>query len=114
MEYKIKLIKNNKDYQEALEFLDFRDDFIDFDRIEIVTILVEEYEKERYKINLPNPIEAIKFRMKQMNLKQKDLIPYIGSKSKVSEIMSGKRKLNLRMIRNLHKKFDISLEVLIN
>ncbi len=75
--------------------------------------LVEAYEEKHYPIALPNPISAIKFRMEQQGLKQSDLIPYIGSKSKVSEVLSGKRALSKQMIRALHEGLNIPLEVLI-
>ena len=85
----------------------------EFDELDVLTTLVEAYEEKRYKIALPNPISAIKFRMEQLELRQMDLIPYLGSKSKVSEVLSGKRGLSKRMIRALHEGLNIPLEVLI-
>ena len=72
--------------------------------------LVESYEEQYYKIDAPDPIEAIKFRMEQEGLKQKDLISMVGSKSRVSEILNKKRKLTIEMIRNLHTQLHIPIE----
>lgn len=85
----------------------------EFDEMELLVSLVERYEDEKYPIEAPDPISAIKFRMEQQGLKNKDLIPYIGNKSKVSEVLSGKRSLSLNMIRKLHDGLDIPLESLI-
>ena len=82
------------------------------DELEILTTLVEAYEDKFYKIDAPDPIEAIKFRMEQEGLQQKDLIDIIGSKSRVSEILNRKRKLTIDMIRNLHTKLNIPIESL--
>jgi HTH-type transcriptional regulator / antitoxin HigA len=71
------------------------------DELELLLLLVESYEDKAYPINLPDPITALRFRMEQGGLKPKDLIPYIGSKSKVSEVLSGRRSLSLTMIRKL-------------
>ena len=75
-------------------------------------MLIENYENEHYPIGPPDPIEAIKFRMEQMGMKKKDLAEVIGYKSRVSEILSRKRKLTLTMIRNLHEKLKIPYESL--
>jgi HTH-type transcriptional regulator/antitoxin HigA len=82
-------------------------------RLDLLSMLVENYEKEHFLFNLPGPIDAINFRMEEQGLKQKDLIPYVGSKSKVSEVLSGKRPLTIQMIRALHKGLDIPAEVLL-
>ena len=71
------------------------------DELEILALLVEKYEELNWNIETPDPIEAIKYRMEEMNLKQKDLIPYIGNKSKVSELLNRKISLSISMIRNL-------------
>ncbi|MES0490928.1 MAG: ImmA/IrrE family metallo-endopeptidase [Leptospirales bacterium] len=115
MDYKIKPIHNEKDYERTLDRINI---LIDNnkgreDELEILSILVEKFENEKYPINAPDPIEAIKFRMDQEGLTQKDLIPFMGSRSKVSEILSGKRELTLKMIRALHQHFGISAEVLL-
>src|SRR5574344_2787461 len=113
----IKLIKTEKDYTIALKKIDSlfnaEPDTEKGDELELLVTLVEMYEKDHYPIPNPSPIEAIKFRMEQMNLTPKDLIPYIGSKSKVSEVLSGKRTLSLNMIRRLNEGLGIPAEVLI-
>src|SRR5262245_28342530 len=72
-------------------------------RLEVLSVLVDEYERAQFPIDLPTPIDAIKFRMEQMNLEPRDLVQYIGSSSRVSEILSGKRRLTLTMMRALHR-----------
>ena len=81
--------------------------------LELLSLLIDLYEKERYPIDLPDPIEAIKFRMDQLGYKQKDLASILGLKSRVSEILNRKRKLNLDMIRKIHDTLDVPTEVLI-
>jgi HTH-type transcriptional regulator/antitoxin HigA len=76
-------------------------------------LLISAYEEQHDPINLPDPIAAIQFRMEQHGLRQADLVSYIGNKSKVSEVLSGKRPLSLSMIRKLHKGLGIPLEVLV-
>ena len=83
------------------------------DEAEILSILIEKYEDEHFPIDSPDPIEAIKFRMEQMGMDNKDLAEIIGYKSRVSEIFSRKRKLTLNMIRKLHEKLKIPYESLI-
>jgi HTH-type transcriptional regulator/antitoxin HigA len=83
------------------------------EKLELLTLLVEDYEARQYEFVPPNPIEAIKFRMEQQNLNPRDLIPYIGSRSKVSEVLSGKRPLTLSMIRSLSSSLGIPAGVLI-
>ena len=83
------------------------------DELELLLLLVETYEKKEFPIDLPNPIEAISFRMEQGKLKPKDLIPIFGSKSKVSEVLNGKRELSLTMIRKLVSDLGIPAEVLL-
>lgn len=113
----IKAIKTEYDYIKALERLEdvFHApvDSIEGDEAEVLSILIEKYEDEHYPIEAPDPVEAIKFRMEQMDLTHADLAHIIGYKSRVSEILSRKRKLNLRMIRNLHNKLKIPYESLI-
>ncbi len=113
----IKPIRNEQDYQSALEKLenifDAKPGTIEGDKLEVLSILIDKYENENFPIELPDPIEAIKFRMEQLNLKQKDLATVVGFKSRVSEILSKKRKLTLEMIRNLNTKLNIPTEVLI-
>ena len=113
----IRLIKTEEDYKEALsiadKLFDSEPNTPNGDKLELITTLIEIYEKEHFPIENPSPIEAIKFRMEQMNLTPKDLIPIIGSRSKVSEVLSGKRTLSLNMIRRLSSELGISAEILI-
>jgi len=83
------------------------------DRLDLLALLVETYENKRFKFRRPGPIEAIKFRMDEQGLQQRDLVPYIGSKSKVSEILAGKRSLTLPMVRALSAGLGISADILI-
>jgi HTH-type transcriptional regulator/antitoxin HigA len=85
----------------------------DGDRFEVLLTLVEAYETKRYPIDLPDPIEAIKFRMEQAGLSPKDLVPAIGRLNRVYEILNRKRPLTLNMIWKLHEKFGIPAESLI-
>ena len=80
---------------------------------ELLMILIEKYEDDNYPIESPDPIEAIKFRMEQMDMKKKDLASVLGYRSRVTEILSKRRKLTLKMIRNLHEKLNIPYESLI-
>ena len=82
-------------------------------RLELLALLVESYEKDRYRIPLPNPVDAILFRLEQQGLQQKDLVPLIGSKGRVSEVLSGKRRLTVQMVRNLSAHLDIPAAVLV-
>lgn len=113
----IKAIKNEQDYNQALERLEeifhAEIDTPQGDEAEVLTILIEKYEDDHYPIGMPDPIEAIKFRMEQMNLKQKDLAEIVGFTSRVSEILNKKRKLTLGMIRKLNATLHIPTEVLI-
>jgi len=110
-------IKTELDYDKALERLeiifDAKKGTNKGDELEILSILIEKYEKENYPIEMPDPIEAIKFRMEQLGMKQKDLAEVVGFKSRVSEILNRKRKLTIEMIRNLSQKLNIPSEVLI-
>jgi len=113
----IEPIHTEKDYQKALErieeIFDARPDTKEGDELEILGILVDEYEKKHFPIEAPKPVDAIKFRMEQLGLEQKDLAKLLGSKSRASEILSGKRSLSLRQIKILYRKLDIPAEVLI-
>jgi len=113
----IRPIKTEADYQKALERLeiifDAKKGTKEGDELEILSILIEKYEKEKFPIEMPDPIEAIKFRMEQLGMKQKDLAEIVGFKSRVSEILNKKRKLTIEMIRNLSQKLNIPSEVLI-
>ncbi len=113
----IKAIKTEEDYCQALKRLEciFHApvDTPEGDEAEVLSILIEKYEDEQYPIGSPDPIEAIKFRMEQIGMNKQDLAEIIGYKSRVSEIFSRKRKLSLKMIRNLHEKLNIPYESLI-
>ena len=83
------------------------------ERLDVLTTLVEAYEARHHPIDPPDPIDAIRFRMEQYGLGRKDLEPYIGGRGRVSEVLSGRRRLSLAMIRKLHKGLGIPAEVLI-
>jgi HTH-type transcriptional regulator/antitoxin HigA len=83
------------------------------DEIELLALLIESYEAKNFPIDPPDPIEAIKFRMEQQGLKQKDLTPYLGSASKVTEVLNGTRQLSINMIRKLNAGLGISANILI-
>lgn len=114
---KLKPIKSEQEYEASLERLEVIFDALpgteESDELEILGMLIEKYEKEHYPVDLPDPIEAIKFRMEQMGYTQKDLAEIIGLKSRASEILNRKRKLSLEMIRTLTQKLHIPSEVLI-
>ena len=107
----IKPIKTEQDYSDALMRLEEIFDAKEGDELEVLGILIEKYEDENFPIDLPDPIEAIKFRMEQMDYSQNDLAKVIGLKSRASEILNKKRKLSLEMIRNLHSIMKIPTEV---
>jgi HTH-type transcriptional regulator/antitoxin HigA len=115
----LKVIKTEAEYEEALEEAEVLIEFDpelgteEGDRLELLTLLIFHYEEERFPLDLPDPIEAIRFHMEQEGLSQKDLIPYIGSRSKVSEVLNRKRPLSLKMIRTLHRGLGIPAEVLL-
>lgn len=116
---KIKVIKTEKDYEEALKLVE---DLMSLDpdpnseegeQLGLLSALIQDYEAKAFPAQLPNPIDAIKFRMEQAGLLPADLIPYLGSRSRVSEILSGKRQLTIDMIRALEAGLGIPAKVLI-
>lgn len=113
----IQPIKTEDDYQAALsrleEIFNALDGTPESDELDILGFLVDEYEKEHYPIGSPDPIEAIKIRMEELNMRQVDLIPVIGGKSRVSEILNRKRRLTIHMIRRLKDRLNLSAELLI-
>ena len=115
----LKILKTEKDYDKALNRIDELMELNpklgtkESDELEILALLVEKYEELNWNIETPDPIEAIKYRMEEMNLKQKDLIPYVGNKSKVSELLNRKISLSLTMVRNLSQALHIPVETLI-
>lgn len=117
MKIELKPIKTESSYNLSLQRLeilfDAKPGTPEGDELEILSILIDEYEQSHFPIDLPDPVEAIKFRMEQMCYTQNDLANVIGRKNRASEILSKKRKLSLSMIRNLHEKMNIPTEVLI-
>jgi len=115
---KIKPIKNEKDYQNALKrfevIFDTKINSKKGDEADILSLLIENYENQYFPIEAPDPIAAIKIRMEEMNLKQKDLVGVIGGKSRVSEILNKKKRLTVDMIRELERILSISASVLVN
>ena len=112
-----KIIKTEAEYQTALsrlsELMQAQPGTSEGDELELLAFMIENYEKEHFPIPLPDPIEAIKFCMEQQGLTRKDLVQYIGSQSKVSEVLNRKRPLSISMIRALEKGLGIPAEVLI-
>ncbi|MCF6366311.1 MAG: hypothetical protein L3J35_08925 [Bacteroidales bacterium] len=115
---KIKPIKTKSDYQKALKRLEVIFDAAigsqESDEADILGLLIDDFEKKHYPIEAPDPIEAIKIRMEEMQLKQVDLVTEIGGKSRVSEILNRKRKLTVEMIRNLTTRLNLSAGLLIH
>ena len=113
----IKPIKTENDYNQALERLEIifnaKLNSPEGDELEVLGILIDQFENENFPIGLPVPIEAIQFRMEQMGYNQTDLANIVGLKSRASEILNRKRKLSLEIIRQLHEKLRIPTDVLI-
>jgi HTH-type transcriptional regulator / antitoxin HigA len=118
MNSQIKPIRTTVDYEAALRrmnaLMDAEANTPEADELEVLATLVELYEEKHFPMDLPTPVEAIKFRMEQAGLSARDLVPFIGSRSKVSEVLSGKRPLTLQIIRALHKHLGIPAEVLLH
>ena len=113
----IKPIKTKKDYEQAMARLevifDAKKGTAKGDELELLGMLIENYENAKFPVGFPDPIEAIKFRMEQLGYTQTDLAKVVGLKSRASEILSRKRKLSLEMIRQIHNSLNIPTEVLI-
>jgi HTH-type transcriptional regulator/antitoxin HigA len=113
----VKPIKNESDYDAALaeiaDLMDARANTPEGDRLDVLVTLVEAYEEKHWRVNPPDPIEAIKLRMQQRGLSRSDLEQVLGSKSRVSEVLNRKRPLTIEMIRRLHAKLGIPAESLI-
>lgn len=111
-------IHTEQDYEKALarieEIFESKPGTREGDELELLGILVEEYEKKHFPIDAPKPIEAIKFRMEQLGMGQKDFAKLIGSKSRASEILAGKRNLSLKQIQIIHRNLGIPAEILIS
>lgn len=114
----IKPIKNDEDLRDAFKRLELiyqaHDGTTEADEMEILVTLIEAYENKHYPISAADPIEAIKFRMEQQGLTQKDLEPFIGSSGRVSEVLNRKRGLSLPMVKRLHKGLHIPYESLLS
>jgi HTH-type transcriptional regulator/antitoxin HigA len=114
---KLKPIHTKKDLAEALaridELIDAPHGTPEYDELEILSTLVEAYEDKHSPILPPDPVEAIKFRMEQMGLRQSDIARFLGGKNRASEVLSRKRPLSLRMIRNLHRNLNIPSDSLL-
>lgn len=116
----IKPVKTKKDYEAALQRCydliqkqNLKPNTPGADELEILSILVENYERNHYPVPPPNPVEAIRYRLQQTGIDEKELNKILGGRSRKSEILSGKRKLSLNMIRQLHDKLKITAETLI-
>ena len=114
----LKPIKDEADYEafmnEIEQLWSFPPDSAESDRLEVLSILVEDYENKHYALEPLDPIEAIKYRMQEEELTQKDLVKYFGSKERVSEVLNRKRPLTLRMIKNLYHGLGISADSLLS
>jgi HTH-type transcriptional regulator / antitoxin HigA len=112
-----KLIKTQREYRAALrradELMDARQGTRQGDELELLAALIEMYEEEHVPVPPPDPIEAIRFRMEQESLQPQDLVPFLGSRSRVSEVLNGRRSLTLKMIRRLHGGLGIPAEILL-
>lgn len=113
----VRPIHSEKQYQAALGAIErlwaAKAGTPDHDRLEVLATLVEDWEEKNHPVYPPDPIAAIRFRMEQMGLDRKDLEPSIGSRARVSEVLSGRRRLSLEMIRRLHRNLGIPAEVLL-
>src|SRR5205807_9525460 len=113
----LRLLKTEQDYHKTLarfeKIFHAKEGTRESDEVNLLAFLIERYEDEHYIINAPDPIEAIKYRMEQQQLKQKDIAKYVGGKDRASKILNRKRKLTLAMIRNLNKYLHIPLEALV-
>ena len=114
----IKPIRNNKNYKEALKRIELlwnsESNTPEGDELDIITTLVQAYEAEKYPVLPPDPVEALKFRMEQLQMKPSELALLIGGRNRVSEILHKKRNLTLAMIKVLYKKLNIPAESLLN
>lgn len=113
----IKPIKTESDYNESIkrieELWDAKKDTPEGDELDLLVTLVESYEMKHYPIAPPDPVDAIKFRMEQMGMTKTDMAKYLGSQSRVSEVLSRKRKLTLKMVKSLYKGLKIPAEILL-
>lgn len=112
------VLKDEKQYKAALkkmeELWDCPENSAEADLLEVLSILVEQYETKHYSIENPDPIEIIKYEMEERGLNQKDLVKYFGTKSRVSEVLNRKKPLTLKMIKALYKDFGIPADILLS
>jgi HTH-type transcriptional regulator/antitoxin HigA len=119
MSHTLRIIKTEREYDKALSRIydlmqaKIKTKSSEADELELLSLLVKDYEDKHYHLSLPNPIEAIKFRMDQLGLGPADLSNMLGSRSRKSDILNGRRKLTLEMIRTLYTKLSIPAETLI-
>ena len=113
----IRPIKTEQDYTSAIKRIEelwgVRKDTQEGDELDLLVTLVESYEIKHYPVSPPDPIDAIKFRMEQMGMTKEDMVKYLGSQSRVSEILNRKRKLTLKMVKSLYKGLRIPAEILL-
>ncbi len=113
----IRPIKTEQDYESALKRIEelwgAKRDTPEGDEMDLLVTLVESYEMKHYSIGPPDPIEAIKFRMEQMGMTKADMVQYLGSQSRVSEILNRKRTLTLKMVKSLYKGLKIPADILL-
>jgi HTH-type transcriptional regulator/antitoxin HigA len=116
----MKLIKNSDDYERATEriYTLLQQDIVpnspESDELEILSLLVEDYEKKLYALELPSPIEAVKFRLEQLNLPMSEFVSFVGERGKASELLSGKRPLSLAMRKRLHQELGVPASSLLS
>jgi HTH-type transcriptional regulator / antitoxin HigA len=114
---KTKLVKTESDYAAALarveKLMESKPNAAQGDELEVLSLLVHDYEERAFPIDKPDPVAAIRFRMAQQGLTNKDLVPFLGSRSRVSEVLSGRRSLSLKMIRALVSGLRIPADVLL-
>ena len=117
---KLKPIKTKKEYEDLLEWIDLlfdkkvKADSPEGEQLQIALLLIKQYEDEHYAVPFPDPLMAIKIKMEEQGLKNKDLVGIIGSKGYISSLLSGKKPLTLEIARIFHKKFGVSAEILLS
>lgn len=113
----IRPIRSEADYAWAMAEIEAlwgaKSGSLEGDRLDVLATLIDAYENEHFPIAMPDPVEALKFRMEQRGLTRKELEPVLGSRMRVSEVLSGKRSLSLKMIRRLHEALQIPTDILI-
>lgn len=117
MKIELRPIRNDRDYQNALKIVDYlwdsKPDTPNYDKLDILTTLIEVYESKKFPIDLPDPIESIKYKMEEKGLKKVDVGKILGGRSRATEILGKKRKLSLGMIRKLNQELNIPTEILV-